>query len=103
MLQRVKYGVNYAISSFNWYVFRRQAVSVMVGALMVAVALSHQVAVHAASLSLNINLQPLFDNVNVYLPIFFLVFAIPGAIVIAMLISKLIINSVRAAFEGGKL
>lgn len=99
----IRRGVQHAISTFNWFQYRRQALGVFGACFIAAIALFQQTATHAASLSLNIDLQPLFDNINIYLPIFFLIFAIPGAIVIAMLIAKLIINSVRAAFEGGKI
>lgn len=103
MFKRATYGVQHAVSNFNWRQFGRQTVSVMAAALIAAIALFQQVPAQAASLTLDLNMQPLFDGINTYLPIFFLIFAIPGGIVIAMLIAKLVINSVKSAFEGGSI
>ena len=103
MFKRPVYGIQHAVRNFNWRQFGRQSVSVMAATLIAAIALFQQAPAHAASLSLSINMQPLFDGINTYLPIFFLIFAIPGGIVIAMLIARLVINSVKAAFEGGAI
>jgi len=100
---RLKTGARYAVANFDRRRFVRQAAAVFVATLIFAISMFQQHAAHAASLTLNLDMQPLFDGINTYLPIFFLIFAIPGGIVIAMLIAKLVINSVRAAFEGGRI
>lgn len=52
-----------------------------------------------ASLELNIDVQPLFDSIGIYLPIFFAILAIGGGITIAMTIGKMIIKMIAEAFQ----
>jgi phage shock protein PspC (stress-responsive transcriptional regulator) len=57
----------------------------------------------AQSLSLNFDLQPFFDNMNVYLPVFIGVFGIVGGIAAALVLSRFVINAVINAFKGGSV
>jgi hypothetical protein len=52
-----------------------------------------------AQVSLDINLDPLWTNVNAQFPVFLAVVAIPGAISIALIIANMIIDKVRDAFR----
>ena len=50
-------------------------------------------------LSLDVDLQPLFDAIGVYFPIFLGILAIPAGIGIAILLANFIIDKVRDAFR----
>lgn len=54
-------------------------------------------------LELELDLNPLFTNINTYFPVFFTIFAIIGGIVISMILAKWIINAIKGAFEGKDL
>src|SRR5690349_8970745 len=49
---------------------------------------------------LEIDMGPLFTNINTYLPIMFGIFAVAGGITIAMVLAKFLINAIKGAFEG---
>jgi hypothetical protein len=50
--------------------------------------------------TLDLDVTPLFDSMNSYIPIFLAIFAIPGGIVIAIALVRMIINSVGNAIKG---
>lgn len=54
-------------------------------------------------MSLEFDLQPFFDSLNTYLPIFIGLFAIVGGIAGAIALARYVINAVIGAFQGGKL
>ena len=54
-------------------------------------------------MSIDFDLQPFFDSLNVYLPIFIGLFAIVGGIAGAMALAKYVIGAIVDAFRGGKL
>ena len=51
-------------------------------------------------MSLDLDLSPFFDQLNIYLPVFLGLFAIIGAIGGAIALSKMIIGAVVNAFSG---
>lgn len=51
-------------------------------------------------MSLNIDLQPLWDAINANFPVFLAVLAIPGGIAIAVVLANWIIGKVQSAFSG---
>jgi hypothetical protein len=52
-------------------------------------------------MSIEWDLQPFFDALNTYLPIFISLFAIVGGIAGAMALAKFVIGSIVTAFRGG--
>lgn len=52
-------------------------------------------------LSLDLDLQPFFDQLNTFLPIFLNLFAVVGGISAAMVLSKTIIEAIVSAFSRG--
>jgi hypothetical protein len=50
-------------------------------------------------MSLNIDLQPLWDSISAYFPVFFGVLVIPAGIAIAIKLSEFLISKVRDAFR----
>ena len=50
-------------------------------------------------LSLDVDLQPLFDQINVFFPIMLGILAIPAGIGIAIVLANYIITKVREAFR----
>ena len=55
-----------------------------------------------AQLSLNIDLQPLFDAINQFLPIFLPVVAIGGGISIALALAIFLVNTIKRSIGGGR-
>jgi len=53
--------------------------------------------------SIDWDLQPFFDSLNTYLPVFIGLFAVVGGIAGAMALSKYVIGAIVDAFRGGKL
>lgn len=51
--------------------------------------------------NLEIDVNPLFESINQYLPIMFGIFAVAGGISIAMVIVRFLINAIIGAFKGG--
>jgi hypothetical protein len=51
-------------------------------------------------MSLSFDLQPFFDSLNQYLPVFIGLFAIIGGISGAMALSRYVINAIVDAFSG---
>jgi hypothetical protein len=51
-------------------------------------------------MSLDINLDPFFEQLNVYLPAFLALFAVVGAIGGAIALSKMIMTAIVNAFSG---
>lgn len=51
-------------------------------------------------MSLEIDLQPLWDSINTNLPTFFGVFAVIGGISVAISLAMFLINEVKKAFGG---
>lgn len=49
-------------------------------------------------MSLDIDVQPLFDSINTFFPVFFPVMALIGGIAIALALSKFVIEEIRRAF-----
>lgn len=49
--------------------------------------------------SLSVNLQPLWDSIATYFPIFFGVLVIPAGIAIAVRLSEFLIGKVQEAFR----
>jgi hypothetical protein len=91
---------------FNWltvpsFVSRRTFVLmlVVIGALMMVSATAFaQTPVPPPSI--DIDITPLFDSMNSYIPLFLVIFAIPGGIVIAIAIVRMIITLIQRAFSG---
>ncbi len=57
-------------------------------------------AVYAQSDTIQFNLAPFFESLNVYLPIFIGLFAVIGGIAGAMALAKFVIGAVVKAFSG---
>jgi hypothetical protein len=55
----------------------------------------------AQSLSLDVDTQPLFDQINTWFPVFFAVFAIIGGIAAAIVLGRSIISAIVDAFRTG--
>lgn len=68
-------------------------------AVFVAVNLIPGATAHA-SVTLNFNLDPFFESLNQYLPIFIGLFAVIGGIAGAMALSNFVIGKVVDAFTG---
>jgi hypothetical protein len=49
--------------------------------------------------SLSIDLQPLWDAINTYFPVFFAVLSVAGGIAIALRLGEYLIEKVHAAFR----
>lgn len=79
---------------------KRSLMLISVFALTMVAMVAPAAAQTAEPVALNIDLNPLFDNINTYIPVFFGIFAIPGGIAIAIVLVRFIINAVRGAFEG---
>jgi hypothetical protein len=60
-----------------------------------------QAAVFAQSIE--VDLQPFFDNLSIYLPVFIGIFGIVAAIAGAMALARNIMSAVVKAFSGGSL
>jgi hypothetical protein len=50
--------------------------------------------------TLDLDVTPLFDSMNGYIPLFLAIFAIPGGIVIAIALVRMIIDSIGNAIKG---
>lgn len=81
---------------------RKTAIKIGLAALGLAAMLMPEVA-NAQSLTLDIDVQPLFDAINNYIPVFFGLLSIAGGITIALLIARFIINAISDAFSGRRL
>ena len=55
----------------------------------------------AQSLDLQVDIDPLFTQIETFFPIFFTIFAIIGGIAAAIVLGKTIINAVVEAFSRG--
>lgn len=97
--------------SRNWMSQRlnRRGVLHVAAALLLALAFA-TVAVSlvmpdqvASAQSFDVDLQPFFDNLNIYLPLFISIFAIVGGIAGAIALAKLVINAIVKTFQGGSL
>jgi hypothetical protein len=53
--------------------------------------------------SIQIDPTPIFDGIETYAPIFFAIFAIPGGILIAIVLVRMIINAIVNAFRGSSI
>lgn len=51
------------------------------------------------TVSLDIDLTPLWDSINTYFPVFFAVLAVAGGISIALRLGEFLLNKVQAAFK----
>lgn len=71
--------------------------TVLVAVDVLGSALQAQTAVPP---DISIDVNPIFDNMEVYIPVFMAIFAIPAGIMIAIVLVKFIINAIRNAFEG---
>jgi hypothetical protein len=80
-----------------------RAIATSVGAFVAAVAAFAPVAPAYAQTTLDFDLTPFFDSLNVYLPIFIGLFAIVGGIAGAIALARYVINAVVDAFKGGSL
>jgi tryptophan-rich sensory protein len=76
---------------------KRTFVMLLVVALVFAAALPAS----AQSLSLDVDTQPLFDQINTWFPVFFAVFAIIGGIAAAIVLGRSIISAIVDAFRNG--
>ena len=76
-----------------------------VGATAIAIATFSPVGrvMAQSELTLDFDLTPFFDALNLYLPVFIGIFAIVGGIAGAMALAKFVINAVVNAFRGGNL
>lgn len=50
-------------------------------------------------MSLDIDLQPLWDSIEVYFPVFFAVLVVPAGIGISIALANYLIDKVREAFR----
>jgi hypothetical protein len=50
-------------------------------------------------MSLTLDLQPLWDAINTYFPVFFAVLSVAGGIAIALRLGEYLIQKVQAAFH----
>jgi len=83
----------------NWFVLHRQyAITAFVLAVFAVPSFAQETAP-----TLEFDLTPFFDSLNMYLPIFIGIFAIVGGIAGAMALAKFVINAVVNAFKGGSL
>ena len=80
-----------------------RTLSATVSAFVVMVAAFAPVAPTYAQTTLEFDLSPFFDQLNVYLPIFIGLFAIVGGIAGAIALARYVINAVVDAFKGGSL
>lgn len=71
------------------------ALSLMV---MMSVTAFAQTAVPPPTIDLDVT--PLFESMNGYIPLFLGIFAIPGGIVIAIALVRMLINAVSNAIKG---
>jgi hypothetical protein len=55
-----------------------------------------------AQLQLDIDLQPLFDAINQFIPVFLPVIAIGGGIAIALALSTFLVNMIKKSIGGGR-
>lgn len=85
-------------------VFRRTNRRTLIVLAVLAMALAAMTAVSFAQTpeppTINLDVGPLFDSMNNYIPVFLLIFAIPGGIAIAIAVVKMLINAVQNAFKG---
>lgn len=86
-------------SKVKYFVF----VAVMAVMALPAMAQTATPEPTTAAISLAIDVNPLFDSIETYIPMFFAIFAIPGGIAIAIVLVRFIINTVKGAFEGKSL
>lgn len=49
-------------------------------------------------MSLDVDVQPLFDSINTFFPIFFPIIALIGGISIAILLGKFLMEEIKRAF-----
>lgn len=68
--------------------------------LMLTVLMSMVAPSFASAVTLDVDVAPLFDNANIYLPIFMAIFAIPFGIAIAYALVKLIGGAIVGAISG---
>lgn len=74
-------------------------------AFMLAMLLTFLLAVNLASaaaqsLTLDIDVQPLFDGIEQFFPIAMAVFGIIGGLLIAFSLARYLVNAFKNAFEG---
>lgn len=50
-------------------------------------------------MSLDVDLQPLWDSISTYFPIFFGILVVPAGITVAIKLAEFLINKVREAFS----
>jgi len=80
-----------------------RALATSAGAFVAAVAAFAPVAPAYAQTTLDFDLTPFFESLNIYLPIFIGLFAIVGGIAGAMALARYVINAIVSAFKGGSL
>lgn len=73
-------------------------IMVFMFALMVAPA-----AAQSSGLDLTIDVQPLFDGIETFLPVAISVFGLIGGVAIAFNLARYIVNSFLSAFSGGNI
>lgn len=77
-----------------------------IGALALAAfifASTGSVFAQSSTPTINFDLTPFFDSLNVYLPIFITLFGVIGGIAGAMALARYIIGAVVRAFSGGSI
>lgn len=100
-----------AAAAMGWYVafprtvrrYGARALGALAAAAALAAVLLPNGYARASALSLSIDVQPLFDAIQSYVPLFFGILAIGGGIAIGLAIARFVINSIKSAFEGRSL
>jgi hypothetical protein len=80
-----------------------RVVSAFVIAFVVVAVAFPTTAVSFAQSTIEFDLDPFFDSLNTYLPIFIGLFAIVGGIAGAMALARYVIGAVVRAFSGGSI
>lgn len=80
--------------------FSHRGKAVLIMAVMAVMMLTSAVAFAQTAVpppTIDLDVTPLFDSMNSYLPVFLVIFAIPGGIALAIGLVRLIINAISSA------
>lgn len=79
---------------------RRLITLMMLAAMLVMMTVTAFAQTPVPAPSIDLDVTPLFDSMNSYIPLFLGIFAIPGGIVIAIALVRMLINLVSGAIKG---
>jgi hypothetical protein len=85
---------------YQWAIASSRRTAGTLAAAGVALSMVMPDAVSHASSTIDFNLDPFFDSLNTYLPIFIGLFAVIGGIAGAMALARYVIGAVVKAFSG---